>query len=150
MNLQQAMTTYGELCLNVAYIYIYDWEIAENIVQKAFLSYTNTNHLKDDDNKRYLIHMTVHHSHQQLRKQRTFWPFNKQHVKTSKNDTLLSALQQLPLKYREVLILYDYAELSISTISSMLSCTNKTVEKRYARGQALLDDSEAEVPHEKL
>lgn len=149
MNLQQAMTTYGDLCLNVAYVYVYDWKIAENIVQEAFLAYANATHLKEDDEKRYLIHMTVHHSHQQLRKQKTFWSFKKQHVHT-KNDTLLSVLQQLPLKYREVLLLYDYAELPISAISSILSCKNSIVEKRYTRGQALLNTVETEVPHEKF
>lgn len=148
MDLQQTMATYGEECLKIAYVYVNDWTIAEEIVQQVFLAYaTQTNFSNDHAD---LLKMTVTNSRAQLRK-RSF----RKRSHTKNNGRLYDALQQLPMKYREVLMLTDYAQLDSLAISDILACSVRSVEKRQQRGRqrlkTLLDEFDMEVMrHEEL
>ncbi len=52
--------------------------------------------------------------------------------------TLRSAIRNLPFKYREVIVLFYYEELSIKELSHLLKLPEGTVKNRLHRARALL------------
>lgn len=54
--------------------------------------------------------------------------------------TLKAALFELPISYREVLILYYYQELKVREIADVLGCTENTVKTRLRRARKMLQD----------
>ncbi|WP_233786067.1 sigma factor-like helix-turn-helix DNA-binding protein [Planococcus halotolerans] len=47
----------------------------------------------------------------------------------------------LPLKYREMILLYYYEELSVQEISDLLKMKANTVKTRLKRGREMLGDT---------
>ena len=144
-NLTLIMDEHGEYCLRVAYLYVKDWAIAEEIVQDVFLAYyTQQNRFEQRSSlKTYLVKITVHKSRDYLRSwknKRTLF-LGKLHMATNKRTaetnlieedermTVKAALFELPIIYREVLILFYYQELKVQEIADMLACTENTVKK---------------------
>lgn len=160
VDLQKVMTDYGEYCLRVAYLYTQDWLAAEEVVQDVFLAYAMKpdNFRGDSALKTYLVKITVYKSHDYLRKQKKWWhmklPTTVASAATtlerkSEQTMLLDALKKLPLKYREVLILYYYEELNTTEISEMLGFSVNTVKTRLNRARKalkpLLNEEDLEV-----
>jgi RNA polymerase sigma-70 factor (ECF subfamily) len=52
--------------------------------------------------------------------------------------TLLGALQQLPLKYREVLVLHHCLDMSVQEVAHQLGIPNGTVKTRLVKGRIRL------------
>jgi len=61
-------------------------------------------------------------------------------VDAEKNVILRSAILELPEKYRTVVILYNFKNLSCSEISVILDIPQKTVETRLYRAKKLLKE----------
>jgi RNA polymerase sigma-70 factor, ECF subfamily len=55
-------------------------------------------------------------------------------------EQVRSAVQQLPLEFREVILLREYEELSYEEIATLLSCPVGTVMSRLARARSKLRD----------
>jgi RNA polymerase sigma-70 factor (ECF subfamily) len=53
-------------------------------------------------------------------------------------EQVRSAIQQLPVEYREIIILREYEELSYQEIAAVLECPPGTVMSRLARARARL------------
>lgn len=151
--LQQAMREHGEYCLRVAYLYVKDWNAAEEIVQDVFYAYSTQQNFQGASSlKTYLVKITVHKSQNYLRswkaKKRQWFPSHEvdQVVASIEQDILqkeqkqqlVDLLFQLPVKYREVLILFYYDSYSIQEIAGILSLKENTVKTRLARARALL------------
>ncbi|MCR3921988.1 MAG: sigma-70 family RNA polymerase sigma factor [Firmicutes bacterium] len=64
---------------------------------------------------------------------------------------VLHDLQQLPAKYREVLVLYYLEDLSITQVSHILEQPEGTVKSKLSRGRTILKnrwlDKEGEIEH---
>ncbi len=54
--------------------------------------------------------------------------------------TLASAIAELPAKYRDILVLREYEDLSYDEIAEVLSCSKGTVESRLFRARARLKE----------
>ena len=159
------MDEHGEYCLRVAYLYVKDWAIAEEIVQDVFLAYYRQQERFEQRSslKTYLVKITVHKSHDYLRS----WK-NKRHVLLEKlhigasnrtvekeviegeeRTVLKDALFTLPVVYREVLVLHYYRDLKVREIAEIVGCSENTVKTRLRRARKLLqeqlDQSEWEV-----
>ncbi len=155
-HLTAIMEEHGEYCLRVAYLYVRDWSIAEEIVQDVFLAYyLQQNRFEQRASlKTYLVKITVHKSHDYLRswKNKRHQLFGKLHfgvskrtpeidlIKADERVTLKAALFELPISYREVLILYYYQELKVREIADVLGCTENTVKTRLRRARQMLQD----------
>ncbi len=91
------MKEHGEYCLRVAYLYVKDWAMAEEIVQDVFFSYYRQRDRFEHraSLKTYLVKITVHKSHDYLRswKNKRHQLFEKLHIGASKRtpETLLLA-----------------------------------------------------------
>lgn len=51
---------------------------------------------------------------------------------------LANSIMQLPLKYREIILLFYYEELSIQEISELINMNENTVKTRLNRGREKL------------
>ena len=53
----------------------------------------------------------------------------------SDTEILINALRRIPLKYREILVLYYYQEYTTKEISDILQLSVNTVKSRLRRGR---------------
>jgi len=154
--LRNIIQEHGEYLLRLAYFYVRDWPIAEDIIQEVFVTY----YLKSDqfENrsslKTYLAKITVNKCHDHLRS----WK-NKIHIYTHRlfdnssskketpeqilidrdqDDLLIREVLDLSIKYRDVILLYYYQEFTIVEISKILNCPENTVKTRLSRAKAML------------
>lgn len=155
-HLATIMEEHGEYCLRVAYLYVKDWAIAEEIVQDVFFSYYRQQDRFEQraSLKTYLVKITVHKSHDYLRswKNKRHLLLEKLHIGASKQTpetmllaqderaTITKALFELPITYREVVILYYYQELKVKEIADILPCAENTVKTRLHRARKMLQE----------
>ncbi|MGG2056118.1 sigma-70 family RNA polymerase sigma factor [Lysinibacillus pakistanensis] len=155
-HLAAIMDEHGEYCLRVAYLYVKDWAVAEEIVQDVFFAYYCQQERFEQRSslKTYLVKITVHKSHDHLRswKNKRHMLLEKLHIGVSKRTPekelvekdnrriLTTALFELPIAYREVLILYYYQELKIREIAEILASTENTVKTRLRRARQKLQE----------
>jgi RNA polymerase sigma-70 factor, ECF subfamily len=62
------------------------------------------------------------------------------YVSDIEREQVRAAIQQLPVEFREVIVLREYEELSYQDISSLLECPVGTVMSRLARARSKLRD----------
>jgi DNA-directed RNA polymerase specialized sigma24 family protein len=60
------------------------------------------------------------------------------YVSRMEHEQVREAIQQLPLDFREVILLREFEELSYQEIATILDCPAGTVMSRLARGRAKL------------
>ena len=62
------------------------------------------------------------------------------YVRNLQREQVRTAIQQLPIEFREIIILREYEELSYSEIANVLQCPMGTVMSRLARARSRLGD----------
>ena len=60
------------------------------------------------------------------------------YVRTIEREQVQAAIQQLPVEFREIIILREYEELSYQEIAAVLDCPPGTVMSRLARARVRL------------
>ncbi len=92
------MDEHGEYCLRVAYLYVKDWAIAEEIVQDVFYAYYRQQERFEQRSslKTYLVKITVHKSHDYLRswKNKRLMLFEKLHIGVSRRTPETDLLEK--------------------------------------------------------
>lgn len=149
---QQVMKEYTDYLLRLAYLYIKDWSAAEDIVQDVFLTYYQKFEQFGEraSLKTYLAKITINKCKDYLKSWRYrkqvltnnfFNPSKKGRDRIIEEDEkleLADAVLQLPVKYREVIIYYYFAELSVLEISQLLSIPDNTIKTRLRKARSLL------------
>lgn len=155
--LDEIMINYGTSILKLSYSYVKNYQIAEDITQEVFL----TCFLKLDEFERrsslktWLYRITINKCKDYLKS----WgykftilteqltghsEYEKKNVPerlvmlNEEKKQLLNAIMNLPLKYREILFLYYYEELSLREVSVLIKTNENTVKSRMARAKELL------------
>lgn len=145
------MDTYSPYMLQMSFMYVKDWTAAEDVVQEVFIHYFKTYTQFDGraSIKTYLTKMTIHKSIDYLRswtsrkrivaklfgqKQTTTYEFEA-HVEQSE---LMKQVLQLPLKYRESILLFYYEDMTTLEIAALLSVSENTVKTRLKRAREQL------------
>ena len=143
--------------MRLAYTYVKDRQIAEDIVQDVFVkAYEKMNDFQGKSSyQTYLYRMVINCCHDYFRS----WSF-KNLLFTNKNDhfqrqtnsveteVLSKAVQNilgeeilsLPLKYREVIVLHFLSEYSINEIANVLDISTNTVKTRLCRAKNKLKE----------
>jgi RNA polymerase sigma factor (sigma-70 family) len=150
--IEQLVHTYGDDLYRIAYLYTKNHEVAEEVVQDVFMKFYK-NAIEIDERatiKTYLTRMTINRSYDYLRtiKYQTisFVDYVKRWGKTSEqkvlqkqeSEWLLEQIKQLPVKYREVLVLYYYEDYTITEIASMINYPESTIKSRLQRARKQL------------
>lgn len=156
--IEKLLDEYGTEIKRLAYLYVKDHALAEDIVQEVFIScYRNLEGFRHESSyKTWLVKITINKCKDALKR----WSFRnliyKEKIDESQfeidtpEDKMISKLAdiyiskqvlQLPLKFREVIILYYYQELSIEDISQVMNIKVNTVKTRLHRARTKLRES---------
>ncbi|MGD6968087.1 RNA polymerase sigma factor [Rossellomorea vietnamensis] len=153
---EQIIQTNEKAVVQFAYTYVKDWSVAEDISQEVFIKvYKNMVSFDHRSKlKTWLFSITANECKDYLRKNNrrtTWWEHLVQSSPKQDRDTpetillqneeshsIGEALLTLPVKYREVLVLYYYEDLSTEEISQLLGVNSSTVRTRLARGRTNL------------
>ncbi|WP_368657066.1 sigma-70 family RNA polymerase sigma factor [Metabacillus halosaccharovorans] len=148
--LREIMNKYGTPLLKLVYSYVKNWTSAEDIVQETFITFAQKHHQFEGKSslKTWLYQIAINKSKDFLRSPKnklSQFAFNNM-VLTSKegevenklidddeSQLILECLFKLPIKYREVLSLFYYEELSIKEISNVLCISEGNVKTRLTR-----------------
>lgn len=156
LTLNRLMKEYGQSVLWLAYSYVKDKNIAEEITQDVFvICYEKLETFREESSIKTWIYRITTNRCKDVMKSRSY-KYKKitqslfDHF-VSKDDTpedflirkseekeLSLAVLALPLKYREVIFLYYFDNLKVEDISIMLSVNANTIKTRLHRGRALI------------
>ena len=147
--IEELIDTYSDYLYRIAFIYTKDEKVAEEVVQDVFLKFYQTKDRYDGraSMKTYLTKMTINRSYDYLRswKHRTFLLLEqftgatkgaeRQVLQNEERGEITTAVLELPVKYREVLLLYYYEDLQVNEIAGFLQVPVSTVKTRLQRGR---------------
>ncbi|WP_313130645.1 RNA polymerase sigma factor [Anaerocolumna sp.] len=116
---------------------------ADEVFQEVFIRYLKKQPVfeNEEHRKAWLIRVTINCSNKLWGSvwKRKIEPLSETMPFETKDDIdLNNELQQLPLKYREVIHLFYYEDMSLDEISKVLNRKNSTVRTQLTRARALL------------
>lgn len=152
--LESLMQQYGPELKRIAFLYVNDKAECEDIIQEVFISaFNNLSRFRHEASyKTWLIRMTIN----KCKDYHRLWSIRnliyKPAVKLMKKGDsaeeeligeetakeVASKVASLPPKYKEILILYYYQEMTMQEISEVLEININTVKSRLLRGKGLL------------
>nr|WP_263325293.1 sigma-70 family RNA polymerase sigma factor [Neobacillus sp. Marseille-Q6967] len=156
--IDEMMKWYGQEILQLAYSYVKNQAIAEDLTQDIFVkcyraldTYSGKSKLRT-----WLWRIAINHCKDFLR---SWYSRNvvatgdeittngtrkglveETVVQKEEDDQLISAVMELPVKYREVIYLFYYQELSIKEIAVLTDTGENTVKTRLRRARELLKE----------
>ena len=152
------MNEYGENVVRLAFTYTKQKQLSEDIAQEVFIKcYENLDNFRNESSyKTWLYRITVNLCKDKLRS----WSFKNiilteffskimspdkspemELVGLEEKRLVAKKILSLPLKYREVIILYYYEEMSYNQISDFLNLSIQTIKSRLHRARVLLKKS---------
>ena len=152
---EQLMNLYVEKVYLLAYSFVKDRGLAEDISQEVFFKcYKHLEHFKRESSlKTWIYRITVNTSMDFLRKNGSkplFFEngfldnFRKSEstesafLRADQNEQLLQTVLSLPIKYREVILLHYFLDIQVTEISTTLNINPNTVKTRMKRGRDML------------
>jgi RNA polymerase sigma-70 factor (ECF subfamily) len=154
--LEFIMDEYGERLIKLAYNYVKDWRLAEDIVQDVFIACYKKYEKIDEifSFKSWIFRLAINKSKDVLKSSafrkvvmnsNLFTLFSskelspeKDLLKRSEEEFLSLCVLSLPVKYREIILLYYYEECSIEEIKGILGVNQNTIKTRLSRGRIKL------------
>ncbi|AZV57850.1 sigma-70 family RNA polymerase sigma factor [Clostridium sp. AWRP] len=155
--IEELMDSYGNDVLRMAYLYLKDKYLAEDVFQEVFIKvYKNFSKLKKSSSeKNWIMTITINTCRDLLR---ISWfkkvilskdVYDNSFVDICENvddkvinkiqhEELLKQVMDMPRKYKEIIILYYYEELSTRDISKVLKIPEGTVRSRLFRARSVL------------
>ncbi|WP_442599925.1 sigma-70 family RNA polymerase sigma factor [Neobacillus sp. D3-1R] len=147
--------TYVNDIRKIVFSYVKNYHSMEDITQEVFISaYKNLENFRGESSIRtWLLKIAVNKSKDYLKSwhyrkvQLTNWIIKDELVKKDvegitisnfRDKELANLIMQLPVKYREVIILYYYQGLDTNEISSLLNLSVNTVKTRLIRSRDLV------------
>lgn len=140
--MEEILRTYSEMVYRLAYARTKNRQDAEDITQEVFLKYIRCGKtFKDEEHRKaWLLKVTANTSKSVLT---SAWARHYAHMEElpekgsemEERSEVFYAVQSLPEKYRIVLQLYYYEELSVREISEILSKKESTVKSLLRRGR---------------
>jgi RNA polymerase sigma-70 factor, ECF subfamily len=151
--LEDIMSMFGEEIKRLIYSFTKNWSITEDLTQEVFVAvYLNLDNFREESHiKTWVYRIAINKSKDYLRS----WSYRKmiitdtftqdvdKHseqpdvllVKNNENKQLFERVMKLPLKYREVIVLFYLKELSIEEVGTVLQLNTSTVKTRLKRGR---------------
>ncbi|MCT6924459.1 sigma-70 family RNA polymerase sigma factor [Metasolibacillus sp.] len=153
-DIDQIIDEHSRYLVRIAYLYVKNWSTAEDIVQEVFVTFFQKSEQfrQEASLKTYLTKVTANRAKDYLRSWKhkkdvlfeTIFTSTKGVEEMMLEQEQLAALEknlfQLPLKYREPLILFYYDEQSIAEIADYLQLNENTVKTRLRRAKQQLKE----------
>jgi RNA polymerase sigma-70 factor (ECF subfamily) len=152
----ELLEVYGKKVTNLPFSYVKDWKLAEDLTQDVFIkvyekldTFQNragiqtwiykiaANHCKDHLRKKYyqnkfLVNLVVRYYKSNESSPEHFLDERLQ------QKSIAEKVLSLPIKYREIIILYYYEDLSIIEISELLNMNSSTIKSPLLRARKQL------------
>lgn len=145
------MQEHTDLLFRIAYYYVKDSHVAEDIVQDVFVKLYCSNYTEQGSLRAYLCRLTANACKDYLKS----WTYRKVQLTTTlfltektihkdalvqkdELNTLDKAILGLPLKQREAIVYYYLEGLSIKEIAELLGRPETTVKSRLKMGKEQL------------
>ncbi len=140
---EKVIRQYSDMVYRLAFARTGTKHDADDVFQEVFLRYVKKKpvFVDEEHRKAWLIRVTINCSN-------NFWSslWNKKTqelcdeilFETKETINLYAELQQLPPKYREVIHLFYYENMSLEEISLALNRKNSTVRTQLTRARAML------------
>lgn len=154
--IDEIMNKYGQEVLQLVYSYVNNKEVAEDVMQDIFVKcYKSLHTYKGNSNlKTWLWRIAINHCKDYLKSwynkkvivtedDFTYMESQKESVEqiviqNAEDSRLASAVMNLPIKYREVIYLFYYEELSIKEIATVIEVKENTIKTRLKKAKELL------------
>lgn len=154
--IEELMLKYGEELKRLIYSYTKSWSQTEDLVQEVFLSiYLKLDTFSKKSTLRTWIYAIAINKCKDYQKSwyfRNFFSSEKVHlfaksdsetpesqlVQKDLNFQLMDQVMSLPIKYREIILLYYYKDFSVEEITLMTGIKQSTVKTRLKRGRQKL------------
>lgn len=147
---------HGDYILRLCYTYTKDWQIAEELTQDTFLRfYRAASKFRGEANERtYLYRIAVNRCKSYLatwRYKQLFFGKLTRRIEApervaqivedaDEKRALYAQIEKLAVKYREVLVLFHYMDISTKEIASVLGVSENTVKTRLRRARVQLGE----------
>jgi RNA polymerase sigma factor (sigma-70 family) len=149
------MNEFGRKVVRLAFTYLKQEQLAEDVAQEVFMKcYQKLDTFRHESSyQTWLYAITVNLCKDRLRS----WSFRNiifndifstksiNHrtpesslMENEAKSELSQSVLELPVKYREIIILYYYEELTYQQISELLGISSQTIKSRLHRGRNLL------------
>lgn len=161
--IEQLMQEYGTKVLHLAYYYLKDRHLAEDVAQEVFVrAYRNWGSFRGESSAyTWLYRITVNLCRDKARSAwfRRLLPSDDPRAATDDpefaspeddpeesailgddRERLMAQIMKLPESYREAIILYYYQDLSTSEIAQVTGQNENTIKTRLFRARAMLKE----------
>lgn len=142
---ERLVEAYGDAVYRLAYARTGSREDAEDVTQETFLRLVRTQpKLRDEEHCRaWLLRVAMNCAadlHRSAWRKRTQPLEEAEHLSApeEREDSVKEAVLALPERYRAVVHLYYYEELSVAEIAAILGKREGTVNTRLCRARAML------------
>ncbi len=148
------LDTYSDAVIRLCYSYVRSYHDAEDIAEDVFCELVKSRMIfeSDEHEKAWLLRVAVNKCKNHLKSARVRYTVSleddttAEHAAPGSEDDMLpeddspvvKAVMALPEKYRTVIHLYYFEEMSIAQIAGVYKISKATVGTRLARGRALL------------
>lgn len=146
MDLKRIYEKYGSHLLRTCFLYLKDKSLAEDALQDTMLKvYKNYGGFKElSSEKTWITRIAINVCKDYLK---SSWYRKTDYIETlaeievfdetpeNEDDRVLAVIMKLPVKYKEVLLLFYYDEFSIKEMSDMLEVSASVVTTRLNRAR---------------
>lgn len=142
LSVEEVLSRYSDMVYRLAYARTKNRQDAEDITQEVFLKYMRSekSFADEEHRKAWLLRVTANTSKSILT---SAWAKHyarmeelpEESCRIEEKSEVFYAVQKLPEKYRIVIQLYYYEELSVQEISEILSKKESTVKSLLRRGR---------------
>jgi RNA polymerase sigma-70 factor (ECF subfamily) len=161
----ELLVLYGTELKRIAFMYVHDHALTEDILQEVFIAcYNNLDNFRGESSyKTWLVKITVNKCKDSLRR----WSMRNiiykpkidiqklhhsspesTYITKVEDIELVEQVMKLPIKLRDVIILFYYQELNVEEVSSILNININTVKSRLFRARKKLEESMKGGDHE--
>ena len=156
--IEEIMSLYSQDVYLLAFSFVKDKGLAEDISQEVFIKcYKHVGNFRGDASIKSWIYRITVNTAKDFIKKKSFrvlkfpkWFFENLKKSESpeevflqydQNEQLLQNVFALPIKYREVIVLYYFQELRVHEIAETLNINMSTVKTRLSRGRSILKEN---------
>lgn len=156
--IDEIMTRYGQEILQLAYSYVKNKQIAEDLTQEIFVKCYKSLHTYSGKSKfrTWLWKIASNHCKDYLKSWYNQNVFTTDYqpiydsiqsesveqtvIQDEEDGQLASAVMELPVNYREVIYLFYFEEMSIKEIAVVTEAKENTIKTRLKRAKELLKE----------
>ncbi|SFE75091.1 RNA polymerase sigma-70 factor, ECF subfamily [Bacillus sp. OV194] len=157
--MEQIMKDYGKDVLYLCYTYVKEWNLAEDLAQDVFVKiYSKADTFRGEaKRKTWIYKIAVNHCKDYIKSAHYRYSVVTEKIQKYINgtsssvedlalykeekQTLYQHIFRLPVKYREVIFLFYYDEMSLQEISESLNININTIKSRLTKAKSLLKHS---------